>query len=344
MESHIRVDYQALVAVIGRRLAQSGMSAPVYAVEAEVMAEADLLGVSSHGVRMLPGLVRAIEAGQLNPAPQLRLLRDQGATCVLDCNSGPGRFVSVQAMQHAVARARQFSIGACAAANTSHWGRAHAYAYRAAQEGMIGICATNAMAGMLAWGSRQPLLGNNPLAIGVPRAEGRPPVVLDMAMSQAAVGKINTYRREGKSVPLGWGLDSTHRPTDDPGEILAARKFLPMGEHKGSALAFMLELLTGALAGGLLCYELAGADTGFSDIGSAKLFLALDPAAFGEADHFYQRVEDLITHIQVAEPGQPHLYPGQRGWAEREENLAHGVPIHREIVNELAAVGVSLGS
>lgn len=341
-EQEIRFDFQELLAAVSRRLVEAGLPAPVAAVEAWAMAEADLLGVPSHGVRMLPGLLRAIQDGFVTPAPQVRLLRDHAATCVLDGDNGPGRFVSSQAMDQAVERARRFGIGACAAVRTSHWGRAHAYAYRAAQAGLIGICATNALAGMLAWNSSRPLLGNNPLAISVPRAGGRPPVVLDLAMSQAAVGKIATYRREGQPVPLGWGLDAAGQPSDDPAAILAAGKFLPMGGSKGAALSFMLELLTGALAGGLLCYELAGAEAGFLDVGSAKLFLALDPAAFAGPGLFSQRVEDLIDYIHAAEPGREFLYPGERGWQAREENLARGVPLHQEIVAELLAAGVVL--
>src|SRR6185369_1596118 len=126
-------------------------------------------------------------------------------------------------------------------------GRAHAFACQAAQAEMIGICTTNAIPNMLAWGSTRPLLANNPLAIAVPRgnkAQPPEPFVLDMAMSQAALGKIGTFLREGKPVPAGWGLNARGKPSVDPAAILSSGKVLPFGGHKGAGLAFMMELLT----------------------------------------------------------------------------------------------------
>ena len=129
MSVEIRVRYDALVAAIEEALAAEGIPEHVRRVEAELMAEADLMGVASHGVRMLPLIVTAIRDGRANPDPQLRLVRDYEAVCVLDGDRGLGRFVSVRGMEQAVARARRFGVGICVANRVSHWGRAHAYAY-----------------------------------------------------------------------------------------------------------------------------------------------------------------------------------------------------------------------
>lgn len=342
MDDVIRVPYEQLLAMVGQRLVAAGVPPPIAAVEAELAVEADLLGVPSHGVAMLTGLVAAIGDGQVNPAPSLRLVRENAATCVLDGDGGPGRYVARCAMDHSVERARVHGLGACLAANTTHWGRAHAYAYRATQAGMIGICATNAMTNMLAFGSTRPLLGNNPMAIGVPRGAGEDPVVLDMAMSQAAIGKIATYKREGRAAPPGWGLDESGRPSTDPAAILAARKYLPMGEHKGSGLSLMLEMMTAALAGGLLCFEIANRAP-YWDSGSSKLFLALDVGSFIEREAFVSRVNDLLGFLhESAEPGHEILYPGERGWRARERNMAEGVPLHVEIAARLRELGLPL--
>jgi LDH2 family malate/lactate/ureidoglycolate dehydrogenase len=342
MAKEFRIQHAQLVGIIPKALADAGVPAPVCAVEAEVMAEADLLGVPSHGVRMLPGLVRGIRDGRVTANPQIKIIRERLASCVLDGENGPGRFVSVQAMQHAVGRAQHLGIGACLATRMTHWGRAHAYACRAAQAGMIGICTTNAIPNMLAWGSTRPLLGNNPLAIAVPRGRGREPIVLDMAMSQAAVGKIGTFLREGKKVPANWGLDAAGQPSDDPAAILAGKKILPFGDHKGVGLALIMELLTGALSGGLFSHEIGQADPTGLDAGSSKLFLALNVSAFVDAERFGQRVEDLIAWLHQAEPGLTITLPGERGWQTRERNLAEGIPIHEEIAAQLEAIGVRL--
>jgi len=341
MSDEIRIPHAKLIAVIAETLASVGVPSPIRDVEAELMAEADLLGVPSHGVRMLPLVVRGIREGRANPNPRITIVRERAATCLLDGDHGLGRFVSVQAMNHAIARARQFGVGACVATRVTHWGRAHAYAYRAALAGCIGICTTNAIPNMLAFGSTRPLLGNNPLAIGVPRGT-RDPIVLDMAMSQAAVGKIGTYAREGKAVPTNWGLDAEGKPTSDPAAILASGKILPFGDHKGAGLALMMELLTGALAGSLFSFEVAQRDASGLDPDSSKLFIALDVSAFVEPERFAQRIDDLIAWMRATEPGVTITCPGERGWRTREQNMRDGIPIHREIVEQLRAIGVTL--
>jgi len=343
MAKEFRIQHTQLVGVIAKALADAGVPAPMCAIEAEVMAEADLLGVPSHGVRMLPGLVRGIRDGRVTANPQIKIIRERPAACVLDGDNGPGRFISAQAMQHAIERAQRAGIGACLATRVTHWGRAHAYACRAAQTGMIGICTTNAIPNMLAWGSTRPLLGNNPIAIAAPRGHGQEPVILDMAMSQAAVGKIGTFLREGKKVPDNWGLDAAGQPSDDPAAILAGKKILPFGEHKGVGLAFMMELLTGALSGGLFSHEIGQADLTGLDAGSSKFFLALDISAFVDAERFSQRLEDWIEWLRQAEPGLTITLPGERGWQARERHLIEGIPIHAEIVSELEEIGVRLG-
>jgi LDH2 family malate/lactate/ureidoglycolate dehydrogenase len=163
-----------------------------------------------------------------------------------------------------------------------------------------------------------------------------------MAMSQAAVGKIGTYLREGTKVPANWGLDAAGQPSDDPAAILAGGKILPFGDHKGAGLAFMMELLTGALAGGLFSYEIGRADPTGLDPGSSKLFLALDVSAFVDAERFGQRVDDWIAWLHQAEPGLMIMLPGERGWQARERHLAEGIPIHAEIAAQLETIGVRL--
>ena len=343
MADEFRIQHEDLVGLVSQTLAGEGMRAPGRFFEADVMVEADLLGVPSHGVRTLPMLVRALREGRATANPQIKFLRDRSASCVIDGDNGTGRSVSVQAMQFAVDRAKQFGVGVCLANRVTHWGRAHAYAYRAAQNGCIGICTTNAVPNMLAWNSKQPLLGNNPLAIGVPRGSQNP-VVLDMAMSQAAVGKVGTYLREGKPAPPNWGLDADGNPTSDPAAILASRRVLPFGDHKGAGLAVMMELITGALAGGLLSQEIGKRDSTGLDADSTKLFVALDVQSFVKPLRLAERTEDLFVYLREAEPGLEIAYPGDRGWQTRERYLAEGIPIHPEIVEQLKEIGVDLAA
>ena len=307
------------------------------------MAEADLHGVPSHGVRMLPPLLRGLVEGRATAQPDLQIVREFGAICVLDGDNGPGRHVAATAMQAAVDRARKFGVGVCLATRTTHWGRAHAYALRAAQAGCIGLCSTNAIQTMAAWGATKAVIGNNPLAIGIPRAAGKNPVVLDVAMSQAAVGKVTTWLREGRELPAGWGVDASGKPTTDAKAILGGA-VSPMGGHKGAGLALMLEFMTAALGGGLLCRDLA-IPAGAVETQASKLFIALDIKAFSGSDDsaFHAQVDDYLAYLsKEAGTREPFLYPGERGWDECAANLRDGVPLHAEIVAQLESAGVVL--
>ena len=342
MAEHARIDHGVVRRVIAGALAREDVPPQVRAIEADLMTEAELHGVPSHGLLMLSRLIGGFREGRATPDPFIRVIRESGATCVLDGDRGPGRYVGVQGMRAAVERAGRFGIGACLVTATTHWGRAHAYACLAAEEGFIGICTTNAIPNMLAPGSSRPVLGNNPLAIAAPRGGGRRPVVLDIAMSQAALGRVATADREGKAAPAGWGLDENGNPTTDAAAILASRNLLPMGGHKGAGLALMMEMLTGALGGALLSHEIAEADDSGLDAGSSKLFLAVDVGAFGDRARFEERVEDLLTHVRTNSSGPDAGYPGERGWRTRAEYERDGIPVHPGVITALQAVGVDL--
>lgn len=337
MSDTTTVPYNLLVKKIADRLVLAGVAPEQAQIEAEIMSEADLLGVPSHGVRMLPPLLKAISENRVTPDPQFNYVRQFGAIAVLDCNNGPGRYASYKAMQQATKLAKEFGVGVCLAKNTTHWGRAHAYASRAAQAGFIGICTTNAIPTMAIGGAKKAVIGNNPLAIGIPTLHTEEPVVLDMAMSQAAVGKVGTWLREGKTLPGNWGVDVNGNPTNDAKAILCGA-VLPMGEHKGAGLAVMFELLTAALAGAAFTQQIRSNDASGVDPLASKIFIALDPVAFLEPAEFQQHAAAFIAYLK--EDAAPFSYPGERGWEMRIKQLADGVALHQEIVQQLQAVDV----
>lgn len=339
MTDSLRVPYEILCQRLAQRLHEAGIPQQQAMQEAIVMAEADLQEVPSHGVRMLPGLLTALTDRRVNAAPTFSIERELGAICVLNCDNGPGRYAALQAMEHAKHRAREFGVGICLAKKTTHWGRAHAYASRAAQDGFIGICTTNAIPSMAIAGAKKAVIGNNPLAIGIPGINAGEPVVLDMAMSQAAVGKVGTWLREGKALPENWGIDKQGNPTNDAAAILSGA-VLPMGEHKGAGLAVMIELLTAALAGAAFTQQLLAGDQSGIDPNSTKIFIALNVNAFIDLHVFKQRVRFFLDYLK--NEATPFNYPGERGWQVRQLNLLDGVPIHNDIVAQLKSVGVSL--
>lgn len=339
MTNSVRISYGLLCQRIAQRLQDAGMPAAQALIEATIMAEADLQEVPSHGVKMLPGLLAAFIDQRVNPTPTVSLERELGAICVIDYGNGPGRSSGADAIEQAKQRAQQFGVGVCLAKNTSHWGRAHAYASRVAQDGFIGICTTNAIPTMAIAGAKKAVIGNNPLAIGIPGFTASEPIVLDMAMSQAAVGKVGTWLREGKELPDNWGIDAQGNRTNDAAAILSGA-VLPMGEHKGAGLAVMFELLTAALAGAAFTQQLFAKDTSGIDPDSSKIFIVLNVNAFTELPLFRQRVKFFLDYLK--EEAIPFNYPGERGWQVQKLNLVEGVPVHIDIINQLRQAGVVL--
>ncbi|MDR3410529.1 MAG: Ldh family oxidoreductase [Formivibrio sp.] len=344
MTTPLRIPFDDFVSLLRTRLENEGVPAEIAAIEAELAVEADLLGVPSHGVGRVPHLLKGLQEGRVKAVPQWRIVRDHAAVCVIDGDRGPGRFICLKAVEQAIARAKTFGIGACLATHTSHWGRAHAYAARAAQAGMIGICLTNAITSMAGWGAGKPVIGNNPLAIGLPGVDADQPIVLDMAMSQAAVGKVATWLREGRAIPSNWGFDAQGKPSSDAAAILKGA-VSPMGEHKGSGLALMMQLMTAALAGGMLDHELREYDASGLDAESSKLFVVLDVAAFIDPATFAERTSTLLSWLKehASSETEHFQWPGERGWREAAKNRREGVPVHADIVAQLKAAGVAIG-
>ena len=337
-----RIEHRALVQFFKQTLMAVGAPLPVAEVEAEIGAEVDLCGVHSHGVRLLPVMVENIRTGQTNPDPKVKVLAESPASVLAETDRGIGRYVSAVGMDMAIERAEAYGIGAVALRGVAHWGRGYSYAARAARAGMIGLAFTNAIINFPAWGTSVPSLGNNPMAIGVPVEAGGEPVVLDIAMTQTAIGRVREAAEVGQRVPLGWGLDAAGKPTTDPEAIVESQRFLPMGEHKGSGLAFMIELLTAGLAGGLLCYELGteGRPTDTSG-GSSKLFIAIRP----HGNWLHERTTSLKTYLKsapaAAEQGEAQ-WPGEGSYRRRTEYLAEGIPIPAKLAADLEMLAQEL--
>lgn len=336
MNSDVQLfSYTRLHDAVSARLEQAGLTRAQARCEAELMIDADQMEVPSHGLIMLPRLLVAIESGAINPHALPVVELEFAALCMKNYANGLGRVSALDATDSAIERARNYGVGVCVAKNTTHWGRACTYAEHTARQGCIAICTTNAIPSMTADSATSAVLGNNPLAIAVP---GNPPVVLDMAMSEAAVGKIATYLREGKDIPKHWGVNENGEPSTQPEQVLKGA-VSPMSGHKGSGLAIMLELLTSALSGGPSCAQLAGQHQAGVDANATKIFIAIDVARFGSIDDYKARVNAFIDYIKGAAP--QILHPGERGYNARQKNTCT-VPLHKNIVNALKKSLVSL--
>ena len=232
------VTAEELIATCQRILEAVGTPLDPAAIVGRSLTAAELRGVSSHGVSRLPAYLRRVRAGLIKPAAEPEIVAETPASVTIDGGAGFGHAVGWHGMGLAMARAATEGIGAAAVRNSTHFGIAGFFAERAAAEGMVGIATSNGAALMAPPGTRTRVLGTNPIAIAIPARDGKP-IILDMATSSAALGKILLARDAGTPIPGDWALDLDGSPTTDPA-VAASGLLTPLGGHKGFGLALAL--------------------------------------------------------------------------------------------------------
>ena len=310
---------------------------------AEVLAEGDLRGLGSHGILRLPYILRALKRGTIIARAKVKVVKETPATALVDGGHGLGHHVATMAMKLAIDKAKKQGIGAVGVFNSNHFGIAGYYAELAMQEGLIGLVTTTTDALVHPWGGVENLLGTNALAIGLPT---EPPVLLDMAMSVAARGKLVNAMKKGELIPEGWAIDKEGRPTTDPAKALEGA-LSPFGGAKGYGLAFVLELLAGPLVGAAAGGNVVGTlepVEGFSTKGD--FMIAIDPRAFVTMREFHAQSKNFIDQVKSSRkaPGvEEIMIPGEPERKIREKRLREGIPISDEVWGELEQISEELG-
>ncbi|MDI6883712.1 MAG: Ldh family oxidoreductase [Hadesarchaea archaeon] len=331
-------------AIIRALLQRLGASEGEASATAEVLTEGDLRGFGSHGLLRLPYILRALKRGTIIANAKVKVVKETPATALIDGGHGLGHYVATRAMRLAIEKAKKQGIGAVGVHNTNHFGIAGCYAEMAIREGLVGIVTTTTDALVHPWGGMEPLLGTNALAIGIPSKPQ--PILLDMAMSVAARGKLVEAMKEGKPIPEGWAIGPDGRPTTDPMRGLEGA-LSPFGGAKGYGLALVLEILAGPLVGAAMGKEVVGTlepVEGYSTKGD--FMIAIDPAAFGSADEFKARVKKFVAQLKKSRkaPGvEEILVPGEPEFRTRETRLKEGIPIAEEVWIELKQIAKELG-
>jgi LDH2 family malate/lactate/ureidoglycolate dehydrogenase len=327
-----------------RALVAAGLSPSHASSVAEGLVEANLRGVDSHGAVRLPQYARSIRAGGIEPDPEIRVVARRGATALVDAGGGYGFAPAGLAADLAAELAAEHGIGLAGVRASHHFGMGAPYAERIAARGMIGWLTTTSAPVMAPTGGARPVLGNNPLACAFPRRAPHPPVVLDMALSQVAYGRIRLAAAESRPIPLGWGLDEAGRPTTDAEAALAARLLAPVGDHKGYGLAVVAEVLAGVLTGSPFAGRSDAHGTRAGGVG--HVFLAIDPAVFVERARFEDDVERLVAEIRaapLADGAEEILLPGEPERRMRERRAAEGIPLSDELTEVLDVLAGDLG-
>lgn len=327
-------------AVIGER----GVPPADAALFADSLVQADLWGHQSHGVLRLGWYWARLQSGAMQAVTKPERIIDAGAVAVIDGHDGIGQVLAAAAAQEAIARAKAHGIAAVAVRNSNHFGTAAYFSRRAPQAGCIALLTTNASPAMAPWGARQKLVGNNPWSLAAP-AGRHAPMVLDIANTVVARGKVYLARQRGEPIPPGWAIDADGAPTTDAAAAIAGI-ILPMGEHKGYAISLMMDVLSGVLSGSGFAADVGGPYQAERRSRCGHLMIALDIARFMPLAEFGERMEQLIAAIRGAPlaPGFDRVfYPGEIEWENDRRHRQSGITLPDDTVADLTRLARTAG-
>ena len=308
----------------------------------EIQLTADLRGVDTHGFQRLGWYAGHLQAGRYNPTPSLDVLKETPVSHVVDGDGGIGQLVVARTMERTIAKAKDTGLALGTLRNSNDWGMGAFYPMMAAAEGFVSFCTTTSVPTLAPFGARTRMTGNNPMAFAAPRSSG-PPVVLDMALTPVALGKVMRARAEGREIPEEWGFqDLEGQPTTDPETAMSG--IIPalgaVSAYKGSGLSLFMNLLAGALPGGYHSKDV--------NIGKRGQFLlVIDPDIFGDPSEFAEAVDSMVEQIKSADP-LPDVTevfaPGEIEQRAYEERIAAGQVIYpASTVQDLRDLSAEMG-
>jgi LDH2 family malate/lactate/ureidoglycolate dehydrogenase len=306
---------------------------------ADTLVQADLWGHQSHGVLRLGWYLARLHNGVMQAVSKPQVIMDGGAIALIDAGDGIGQVVCAKVAQEAVSRAKVHGIGAVGVRNSNHFGTAMYFTRMAASAGCIGFLSTNSSPAIAPWGGRRKALGSNPWSIAAPAGK-HAPMMLDIANARVARGKVYLAKREGMPIPQGWALNVAGEPTTDPLEAING-VFLPMAEHKGYAIAVMMDVLSGVLTGSAFSDGVKGPYVADSRSGAGHMMIALDISKFMPLDEFNARMERLIADLKavpLAKGFDAIYYPGEIEAQNDARNRREGLHLPEETVAELQRI------
>ena len=303
---------------------------------AKTYSESTLDGINSHGINRVPLFIDYVEKGLVDINAEAEKVEGMGSIERWDGKLGPGIINGMKCTDRAIELAQKHGMGLVALRNTNHWMRGGTYGWQAANNDCIGIMFTNTQPNMPPWGGKDSRLGNNPFIVSIPRKEGH--IVLDMAISQFAFGKINDYRLKGEKLPFPGGWDDNDQLSNDPEKILVKERGFPIGYWKGSALSMVLDMLATVLSLGNSTSKIAGKDL---EVALSQVFICISRNNFNDTDIQERLLKEIIDFTHNVEPlkeGDRTYYPGERTVLTRERNKKEGIHISTEIWKKVCAL------
>lgn len=305
---------------------------------AQLMIQSDMVGADGHGIFRLPAYIKRIRAGGINLNPNIRIEREQGATALINGDNALGHLVMNRAVEVAIEKVKQHSVCWVGSHFGNHSGAASVYVRKLAEQGYIGIYMAVGNANHMApWGGIDLLLSTNPIAIAVPAGD-HPTVLLDIATTVAAYGKVKVAAQKGESIPDTWMIDKKGQPITDPQKSNEG-SLLPIGGYKGYGLAVMIGLLAGTLNNAAVGKDTIDFNAHHDLItNTGQTIIAVDPSALGDREQFVQRVITLVNDLKASSklPGVNQIrVPGDGAAKVMAERSKQGIPISPELKEAL---------
>lgn len=333
---------------LGRRsLVASGSSEDEARVVADHLVDASLAGHDSHGIGMLPTYLAERRAGRVKANQHATVVRHDGPFLIFDGGMGFGQVVVGEAVAHAIDEARAGGIALIAVREAYHIGRVGAYAEQAANAGLVSLFFVNVVGGppmVVPFGGRDGRMQTNPIAIGVPPAASGTAIILDFATSRVPIGKVRVALHEGRQLPPGHLIDADGAETGDPATLFRAPYgfVLPFGEHKGSGLALICEILGGALGGNRANKQLAPTER----MTNGVFAILIDPSRLADMPAFHGEVDAIVKHVKASPPARPGVGVVVAGEPERRARatrLAGGIPVDEKSWQQIRAAAADVG-
>ena len=332
----MRISYDTMVRQFEKVLLARGLSPSQANLSATMVAQTSLEGVYTHGANRFPFMIKNIDTQVVDIHSQAVPVGRFGSLERWDGKRGLGNLNAHSCMARAIELGKESTIGCVALANTTHWMRPGTYGLMAAEQDCIGILWTNTLPLMAPWGGKETKLGNNPLVMAIPCKEG--PVLVDAAMSLFSYGKLESYVREEKPLPVEGGYDTEGKLTKDAGEILKSQLPLPIGFWKGSSLALALDLMASVLSGGRTTRSIG---TLPKENEVSQVFIAISLANLPDRAKIEEEISLSLADIKQSTPldgAVPVRFPGENRLKIREENLRLGIPVDERVWEEILAL------
>ncbi len=343
----ILIPWQTLQAYETDLLEAAGLPRPDAERVAENLVNSDLRGVYSHGIQNLGNYLRGLKAGRIDAWAKMEVVRESPAAVYIDAHNGMGQLASIKAMELIIPKAKAVGVAYGAVGHSNHYGAAAYYALMAADQGLIGYSTTTSGRSQIApTGGLTRSVGNDPLCWAMPSGD-KYPVVLDMATSVVAHGKLNIQANKGEDIPFGWATDAEGNPTHDARVMEKGGLLLPIAGPKGYGLSFVGEVLCGVLTHSLYGTDRTNAHMKPDDPGdSGHFFMAIDPTVVMPLEEFKKNVARLSEMMRTGKQmvGVDRIYvPGEPEWDKYDQNLAHGVPVLPKVWENTAGIAADLG-